>query len=444
MNLLRENLKRHLNILCNEIGPRPYFGGNIKKASEYIKSVLTSYSCLIAEEEVNLPFMNIEEVFLKIASPLTEDVPCLPWAGFLPYFPSVQRGEGDNIELTAFSPENNPSVYTKKAVLMDMNYETATGWDIIGIEKCSPSAIIMIDQKSGDFKHLKYGTSNLLADILVMPLMKSDVPKLVISAKDGHFLAELLSKEKKVFINYRCFTCEDIVKTVNIEATFSKCSDILLWVHYDSAWECPSCTGANDNGSSVSVALEFIRLLMGTEYGKRIKVVFAGSEECSAFSGLSYFVNTEEFMRDFQSRMALMITAMRTQERVLPFVKPLVKSRYFQSLMKFSRMKHIRYCLELECLGYGKAFYLLTPARSLFARHYREISSKISRPVVLMPQNLGLETHWLSLYKKCSSGVLAGQQDNYPFHTPEDNLSMIDINMMKEAIFLIRELLRQA
>ncbi|MEQ8221520.1 MAG: M28 family peptidase [Candidatus Eremiobacterota bacterium] len=442
MNLLRENLSRHLNILCNEIGPRPYFGSNIKKASGYIKSVLASYSCLVSEEEVNLPFMKIEESSLRVVSPLTEDVPCLPWAGFLPYFPSVQRGEGDNIELTAFSPEKNPSVYTKKAVLMEMNYETATGWDIIGIEKYSPSVIIMIDQKAADFKHLKYGTSNLLADILVMPLMKTNVPKMLISRKDGHFLSELLSKEKKVLIDYRCFTCEDISKTVNIEASFSAFSDMLLWVHYDSAWECPSCTGANDNASSVSVALEFIRLLRGTEHGNRVKVVFAGSEECSAFSGLSYFVNTEDFMSDFQSRMAIMITAMRTHERVLPFVKPLVKSRYFQSLMNFSRMKNIRYCLELECLGYGKAFYLLTPARSLFAKHYRKISSDISRPVVIMPQNLGLETHWLSLYKKCSSGVLAGQQDNYPFHTPEDNLSMVDIDMMKEAICLIRELLR--
>jgi len=440
MNLIRENLSRHINILCNEIGPRPYFGSNIKKASEYIKSVLTSCSCLTKEEEISLPCINIEESSLKIVSPLQEYLPCLPWAGFLPYFPSVQRGEGENIELTVFSPEKNRSYYAEKAILMNINFETAAAWDITGIEKYSPSAIIIIDERAGDFNHLKYGTSNLLADILVMPLMNSIVPKLVISRKEGCYLRKLLSKEK-VFLDYRCFTSEDRVKIVNIEASFSEVSDILLWVHYDSAWECPSCTGANDNASSVSVALECIRILRGTEQGNRMKVIFAGSEECSGFSGLSYFVNTEDFMGDLQSRMALMITAMRTHERVIPFVKPLVKSRYFQSLMNFSRMKDIKYCLELECLGYGKAFYLLTPASSCFAKHYREISSAISRPVVLMPQNLGLETHWLSLYKKCSSGVLAGQQDNYPFHAPEDNLSKVDINMMKEAICLIRELL---
>jgi hypothetical protein len=441
MNVLKENLKKHLHILCNEIGPRPYWGTGVKKASEYIKSVLSSCSCEITGEEISLPYMKIEECSLKVTSPVREDLPCLPWAGFLPYFPSVQKGEGEKIELTVFSHKQKPSFYAKKALFLGINCESASAWDIMGLEKYSPSLIILVDQKADDFKHLKYGTSDLLLDILVMPLLKSHIPKILISRKEGQYLIDLLTKEKKVLIDYRCFTSEDSTKIFNIEASFSNKPDILLWAHYDTSWECPSCAGANDNASSVSIALEFIRLLRGTEHGNRIKIIFAGSEECAAFSGLSYFVNTEDFMSDYQSRMALMITAMRVHERVLPFVKPLVKSKYFQSLMKFSRIKDIKSCLELECLGYGKAFYLLTPKKSLFAKHHKKISSKSGKPLVLMPQNIGLETHWLNLYRNVSCGVLSGQHDGYPFHSLEDTTELVDISMMEEALFLIRKLL---
>ncbi|HPZ09302.1 MAG TPA: M28 family peptidase [Candidatus Eremiobacteraeota bacterium] len=438
---LKENLRKHVNILCNEIGPRPYWGTNIKKASEYIKSVLSSYPCEIIEEEISLPYMKTHECSLKVTFPVKEDIPCLPWAGFFPYFPASQEGKGEKIDLIAFASRKDPSIYAGKALLLNIKPDSAVGWDILGIEKYSPSVIILADTMAEDFNHLKYGSSSLLIDILVMPLFKNYIPKILISRKEGDYLKTLLAKEERVFIDYSCFTSEEITKTINIEARLSEKTDILLWSHYDTAWECPLCPGANDNTSSVSVALELISFLQQSELFKRLRVCFAGAEECSSFSGLAYFIDTEDFMKDSLSRMAIMLMAMRVHQRIIPVVKPLINSKYFQKLIKYKRIKDVKACLELECLGWGKAFYLLTPQKSLFAKYYREIRAKTPRPLILVPQSLGLETHWLNLYRDASSGVLSGEQQGYPFHTIQDVSSEIDLNMMEEAIFLIKELL---
>jgi len=444
MKFLQKNLKKHLEVLCKDTGPRYYWGPGIRKGAEYIKTILSGYSdCVIKEEYISLPFMKNEECTLEMVSPEEKSFSCLPWAGFLPYFPASQEGRGKGIELIEERFKEKNLLYSKKAFLMDITSESAFLWDIMDLEKYDPPVIILADRGAKDFTSLKYGTSDLLINIMLMPLLKRHIPKILISACDGDLLRKKLEKGENIFINYSCFTSEERTQTINIEASFSPSSDIMLWAHYDTAWESPGCPGANDNASSVSVALECARLFHGTGTGKRLKIVFAGAEECSGFSGLSYFMDSRDFLDTPQGRMALMIMSMRVHERVLPVVKPLVKSAYFHRLIKYSRIKDIKACLELECLGRGDAFYLLTPVKSLFARYYKKVSAGLRKPLLLSPQNLGLETHWLSLCKNVSSGVLTGSQEGYPFHTPDDTPSGIDFNMMKEAILIIYRLLNR-
>ena len=154
-------------------------------------------------------------------------------------------------------------------------------------------------------------------------------------------------------------------------------------------------------------------------------------------------MNTEDFLESDMSRMALMLMSMRAHERVLPVVKPLVKSRYFRSLLKKEPVKHVDFCLELECLGWGRAFQILTPAKSLFSQYFIYFSSQSRKPLLLVPQNLGLETHWINLYKKASLGVLCGDQRGYPFHTCEDVPSRLDISVMKDALLLVIKIIEK-
>ena len=443
MKSLGKNLKKHLKVLCEEIGPRYYWGPNIRRGGEYIKKTLSGYKgAIITEEEISVPFMHTDECSLEVVSPEKKSLSCLPWQGFLPYFPSCQKGKGKEIELIEAGDREKNNIYSKKAILMDMIGETAFLWDIMELEKYEPPAIIIVDKSAPHFKSLKYGTSDLLVNIMTMPLLKKTIPKIVISSQEGDFIRKYLREGRNVLIDFSCFTEERRAYVNNIEVKFSPDADILLWAHYDSAPEDISCPGANDNASSVSVLLEFARLFHKTEFGKRLKMVFAGAEECCGFSGMSYFLDTDDFLKSPHGRTALMMTSTRVHERVLPVVKPLVRTESFYRRIKKEKIKNINFCLELECLGGGDEFYLLSPAKSLFSIRHEKISSYFKRPFTLSPQNLGLETHWINLYKKVSSGILAGPQEGYPFHCGEDNISRIDFNMMEESILVIRELLR--
>ena len=282
MKSIEKNLKKHLKILCEDIGPRYYWGENSKKASDYITSVLSTYDgCLINKKSISVPYLHNRECYIKVTSPEKKDLPCLPWAGFLPFFPAVSKGSQESLELSFFTFGKKRN--SNNAVLMDFSSESSFCWDLLGVEKNNPEVIILIDNEAEDYKHLKFGTSDLLINIMVMPLLKSNVPKILISRSEGNFLKTLLKNGKKVFIDFSSFSDEERAKVTNIEASFSSRANFLLWAHYDSSWECPGCPGANDNASSVAIALELMRLLQSEDTGRRIKVLFAGAEECSAF-----------------------------------------------------------------------------------------------------------------------------------------------------------------
>lgn len=70
---------------------------------------------------------------------------------------------------------------------------------------------------------------------------------------------------------------------------------ILLTAHYDVV---TGSTGANDNGSSISILLKLI-----TEYkGKPIRIVFFDGEECGGIGSKNYieeYINTEELRNEY-------------------------------------------------------------------------------------------------------------------------------------------------
>lgn len=260
-----------LNVLVNEIGPRPSGSNAEKIAAEYIEKQFKNLGLKAWIQEFKVKTGVVKKKKLEVMSPYIEEINCeaLPLAGGTGPNPV----EGDLIWVENVSEEYVTPEVADKIVLTQGYYRK-------GIElfaKYKPKAIVNIGRPNVPVGH-GWGTAELRDKYGPLPTVN-------ITYEDGFKLLDSGAKKLRLLIDIDAGEGTSYNAICEIPGTTIPEDIILVGGHFDSV---PSGPGASDNAAGTVIAMELARVFKEKGTKRTMRFIAFGSEEIGCEGSEAY------------------------------------------------------------------------------------------------------------------------------------------------------------
>lgn len=266
----QRRIRRHLSVLCDDIGERLAGGKGEQQAADYIEREFARLGLDSARQErFAFPNWRVRKIKLKVGPKRpTRTVPSGPYY----YSPS-----------TPPAGVKGKLIYLQSGLDLDFKQQNLKGKIglIIGTESIQDEAFkrrINGSELAGLLTVDSRIVYNDVYPIGAAPQWMADlkVPMISVPYRTAIELVKALPLQAHLAVSGRCSI--DQSQNVIGEITGRRWPDEIIYIsgHHDSVWD---CVGANDNASGVILALEIARLLAKRRPGRTVRFISFGVEE---------------------------------------------------------------------------------------------------------------------------------------------------------------------
>jgi aminopeptidase YwaD len=265
MKEIEQDIQRHLNRLCVEIGPRASFTQASKKAAEYIASIFNQNGFLVEEQTFSTPSWQDKGTTLTLDDePLTAytnafSPPCQISAAILPVstLPELDAAHLEGRIALLYGDLTTQPLAPKSWFLKSERDDQI----ITLLENKKPAAVLAVQTLQGE-------------EVRLIEDWEFSIPSATIPARSAVPL--LAQTEAQVSLKISSRQSPGSAANIVGRKTGARKEQIVLMAHYDTKIDTP---GAVDNASGAAVLLALAKLLDGktTRYGLEL-VAFCNEE----------------------------------------------------------------------------------------------------------------------------------------------------------------------
>jgi aminopeptidase YwaD len=272
-----ERAFKNLNVLVNEIGPRPSGSLAEKKAAEFIEKQFKTLGLNAWIQEFKVKTGVVKKKKLEVTSPYKEEISCeaLPLAGGT----GPEPVEGEMIWVENVSEEYITPDVADKIVLTQGYYRK--GIEIFA--KYKPKAIVNIGRPNIPIGH-GWGTADLRDKYGPLPTVN-------ITYEDGFNLLEKGAKKLKLLVDIDACEGTSYNTICELPGTTKPEEIIVVGGHFDST---PDTPGASDNAAGTVIAMELARVFKEKGSMRTMRFIAFGSEEIGCEGSEAYIKRLRE------------------------------------------------------------------------------------------------------------------------------------------------------
>lgn len=391
--------KRHLHVLCNEIGERRVGGDANIKATDYLKEVLKNAGWKTTETQLDVMDWESAGTTLTCDGETFEAESSHYSNGF--------NGKGILTEISSVTQLESTDIKDKIVLLhgeiasQQLAPKNFPFWNpeehqhiISLLEKGEPKAIICATERN----------SSTAGGVYPFPLIEDgdfDIPSVFIKDTEGNRLLEFAGKEVELISNARRIpsTAYNITASKNPEIR----EKIVISAHIDTKI---GTTGAIDNSTGVEIILLLADIIKGLSFNYQIELAFFNGEDYYGAPGqIKYIEQNQENFDNVLLNINIDGAAYKEgPSSFSPFDLPVNMDKAFKNIISNNP-------------GIVEGLPWFQSDHSIFLQN--------GRP------GIAVSSQWF----------IENMDNQEITHTPKDNLSIVDYNKVAECAIAIKEFL---
>ena len=280
MKELKKRLKKHLDVLCSQIGERHLGSEGEKRAAEYIKKEFKSFGYDVLEEKFDAPGWRYGKYSLRVVE-TGQFLPCFPC-----YYSNSCDVEG---ELVTIESKNLQNLNLKGKICF------APGKTEVGVVEGRNKLAEKLDRMGALALIIVSNYQDAVNTKIVRTPELERLAVIVVSGDTALEIGRNIKHHFRIKVEAKNFSTQGSNVVARVKGRINK--KIVIGAHYDTA---PGISGAGDNASGTVALLELARLLKNKTRDYSIDFVAFDGEE---YGGKGCGLGSYEYVKCHKSEL---------------------------------------------------------------------------------------------------------------------------------------------